>query len=73
MLLASFGVNELLARLHPYRDEANHAYSHIQVDLGGMDTIPTPESESCPIFKDDVGKGDVRPPLGLPELSDGGR
>lgn len=73
MLLASLGVNELLARLHPYRDEANHAYDHIQVNLCDMETLPAPHPNPCPIFKNDVGKGDVRPLLSLPELSKGGR
>jgi len=72
MLLASIGVNELLARLHPYRDEANHAYDHIQVNLCDMEILPASKPEPCPIFKGDVGKGDVRPLLDLPELSDGG-
>jgi hypothetical protein len=69
MLLASIGVNELLARLHPYRDEQNHTYDHIEVDLGGMQIIPSSKPAACPIFKGDVGKGDARPLLGLPELS----
>ncbi len=73
MLFASFGVNELLARLHPYRDEANHAYDHIQVNLGDMEIIPASKPEPCQIFKGDVGKGDIRPLLDFPELSDGGR
>lgn len=72
MLLASLGVNELLARLHPYRDEANHTYDHVQVDLCEMTMDPAPKPEPCPIFKGDVGKGDVRPLLNLPELSGGG-
>lgn len=72
MLLASLGVNELLARLHSYRDEQNHAYDHIQVNLGDMEMAPASKPEPCPIFKNDVGKGDVRPWLGLPELSGGG-
>lgn len=70
MLLAAFGVNEFLARLHPYRDEANHAYDHIQVNLGDMETIHASEPNVCPIFKGDVGKGDVTPLLDFPELSE---
>jgi hypothetical protein len=73
MLLASLGVNELLARLHPYRDDDNGAYDHIEVNLGDMSMIPTSQAEPCPIFKGDVGKGDTRPLLGFPELSEGGR
>lgn len=69
MLLASLGVNELLARLHPYRDDANHAYDHIEVSLGDMCIFRNPKPDPCPIFKGDVGKGDVRPLIDLPELS----
>ncbi len=69
MLLASLGVNELLSRLHPYRDEANHAYDYTQVNLGDMEMFSRCEREPCSIFKSDVGKGDVWPLLGLPELS----
>lgn len=71
MLLASLGVSELLARLHPYRDEANHAYDHIEANLGDMETTQASKPEPCPIFKNDVGKGDAWPLLGLPELSGG--
>jgi ThiF family/Prokaryotic homologs of the JAB domain len=71
MLIASLGVNELLARLHPYCDEANEAYDHIQVNLGDMEIIPASKNEPCPIFQRDVGKGDVRPLLDLPQLSAG--
>lgn len=62
-----------LARLHLYRDEANHAYDHTEVNLGDMETTPASKPEPRPIFKSDVGKGDARPLLGLPELSEGGR
>ncbi len=72
MLLASLGVNELLARLHPYRDDANHTYGHVEVSLGDMYMFRSSKSDPCQIFKGDVGKGDVRPLLDLPELSDGG-
>jgi hypothetical protein len=72
MLLASLGANELLARLHPYRDEANRMYDHIEVSLGGVEIFHDPKPEPCPIFSGDLGKGDSRPLLGLPELSGGG-
>lgn len=72
MLLASLGVNELLGRLHPYRDDENYTYDHVEVSLADMTIFRDPKPDPCPIFKGDVGKGDTRPLLGLAELSGGG-
>ena len=70
MSVASLGVHELLARLHPFRDNPNSAYDHIQIDLADMmihyDSYPDP----CPVFNMDVGKGDGKPLLGMLELSE---
>ncbi|MDE3001415.1 MAG: ThiF family adenylyltransferase [Gemmatimonadota bacterium] len=70
MNIASLGVHELLARLHPFRDNPNSAYDHIQIDLADMtvhfDSYPDP----CPVFNMDVGKGDAKPLLGMLEFSE---
>jgi len=73
MTLASLGVNELLARLHPYRDEANHAYEHIEVNLADMQITSACKPGPCLNLKNDVGKGDTRPLLNLPTLSETGQ
>jgi hypothetical protein len=69
MLIASIGVNEMLARLHPFRDEPNRAYEHVEISLGEMTIFPEPKPEKCPLLRGDLAKGDVWPPLGMPELS----
>ena len=70
MSVASLGVHELLARLHSFRDNPNSAYDHIQVDLADMALYNDSNPQKCPIFRADVGKGDVNPLLGLLELSE---
>lgn len=70
MSIASLGVNELLARLHPFRDNPNTNYDHIQLDLTDMAMYYDSISDPCPIFQSNVGKGDVKPLLNFLELSD---
>lgn len=70
MSMASLGVNELLARLHPFRDNPNTNYDHIQLDLADMAMYCDSVSDPCPIFQSNVGKGDVKPLLNFPEMSD---
>ena len=69
MSLASLGVHELLARLHPFRDDPNNAYERIEVDLAGMEMNHYPEPGSCSLMDSAVGKGDVTPLLDILELS----
>lgn len=69
MLIASLAVNELLARLHPFRDDPNEAFAHIEVSLSEMAMFRDPKPGACPIFRADLGKGDTQPLLGMPELS----
>lgn len=69
MLAASLGVNELLARVHPYREERNDAYASTTFSLASMELLSESESERCGIFADSVGLADAEPMLGLLELS----
>jgi hypothetical protein len=69
MLIASLGINEFLARLHPYRSDSNAEYAAFRVSLshgifgGESDGLP------CAVIGRHVGRGDVEPLLDLPELS----
>lgn len=72
MLAASLAVNELLARLHPYREDPNSTYASVTFSLASMELFPEPEDNVCSILKDQVGFGDQSPLLGIPELSVGG-
>lgn len=68
MLLASLAVNELLCRLHPYREEPNSNFASVEVTLSSMEIYPDPEETICKLLSGKVGYGDVAPLLNLPEL-----
>lgn len=70
-LFAAFAVNELLARLHSYRDDGNTGFAKFGMSLTQARLWADPDGEPCPALARQVGKGDVRPPLGMPELSGG--
>ncbi|MFT3938237.1 HesA/MoeB/ThiF family protein [Rhodopseudomonas sp.] len=70
MLAASLAVNELLARLHPYREEQNCAYASVTFSLASMELIHDVDDGICAILGAKVGFGDSKPLLGLTELSE---
>jgi hypothetical protein len=70
---AGLAVNELIARLHGFRENPNRAYAKIGLSLSELAFYPEPEpSAVCRYMSRQVGKGDVTPLLNLPELSDEG-
>lgn len=69
MLFASLAVNELLARLHPYRDDGNEGFATYRFSLTQAQIYNEKESEPCRLLARHVGRGDVRPLLEMPELS----
>lgn len=66
---ASMAVNELLARLHPYRDDPNRRFAVYRASLTQARFIQEAEGEPCPALAPKAGRGDTRPLLGMPELS----
>jgi len=69
-LYAAFAVNELLARIHPFRWSGNdgfaiHRYS-LTRDLLIAESDGAPSARLAKI----VGRGDIRPLLDMPELSE---
>jgi len=68
-LAASIAVNEMLARIHPYREEENHNFAQVFFSLSSMEIISDPEGPTCSILWDKVGLGDTNPLLGEMELS----
>lgn len=70
MFAASLAVNELLARLHPYREDANGCYAAVTFSLASMELFGEPEADRCAIIAPHAGKGDVRPLLRMVELSE---
>lgn len=71
---ASLLVNELLARLHPYREEENCHYSVVSFSLSSMEFFTDSEHDllPCELLRGKVGIGDIEPPLEMWELSGGG-
>lgn len=71
MQFSSIAVTELLARLHPYRTESNAKYACRRDSLSHMETIFEPEAdEPCEMWARDLGRGEVKPLLGMPALSE---
>ncbi|HEY9229559.1 MAG TPA: ThiF family adenylyltransferase [Gemmatimonadaceae bacterium] len=66
---ASLAVNELLARVHGYRDDDNDDFATYGASLTQARLINADEGSPCPVLSRFAGRGDVSPPLGLPELS----
>lgn len=63
-------VDELLARLHPFREEPNSSYATVIFSLASMELICEAEEGQCEILANKVGIGDAKPLLGLVELSE---
>lgn len=70
MLGASLAVNELLARLHPFREEPNSSYASVIFSLSSMELMAEPEEGRCEILSQSVGVGDKTPLLGQIELTE---
>jgi hypothetical protein len=69
MFASGLAVNELLARLHPFREEPNSAYAAVTFSLASMEFFYEAEEGICDILGAKVGFGDTEPPLGLMELA----
>ena len=70
-LIASIAINELLARLHPYRIDPNGDFGIVRVSLSHGIFDHEPDGVACPVIGRHVGRGDVEPMLDMPELSQG--
>jgi hypothetical protein len=70
MQMASIAVNEFLARLHPYRLDDNADSAVIRTSFIQGTEYREPEGPSSGMFFAHIGKGDVRPLLSMPELSE---
>ncbi len=70
VLIASLAVNELLARIHRFRDDENENYAATRVSLTQAQTYYESETEPCRILARHAGRGDVSPLLEMPELSE---
>jgi hypothetical protein len=70
MFAAGLAVTEILARLHPFREEPNSDYASVIFSLASMELILESEAGICEIIGGSVGIGDKVPLLGLTELAE---
>lgn len=69
-LYASLAVNELLARLHRFRWDPNAGFAIRRYSLTSDTFINEPDAGPSPRFAKLVGRGDMRPLLDMPELTE---
>jgi len=65
---ASHAVNEMLARIHPFRRDSNSEYRHQTFSLPDGAWIRVDDGSPCPYLSKRTGRGDCRPPLDNSEL-----
>ena len=70
LFASALAVNELLARLHPYREEPNKAYAAVTFSLGSMELFYDCEEGICDLLGGKVGYGDTTPLLEIMELAE---
>jgi molybdopterin/thiamine biosynthesis adenylyltransferase len=70
MQMASTAVNEFLARLHPYRWDDNADFATVRTSFIQGANYLEPDGAASGMFFRHIGKGDVRPLLSMPELSE---
>lgn len=69
-LVASYAVNDFLARIHPFRDDDNADIATLRVSLTQTRLLTEREGAPCPILSKHVGRGDLAPLLNMPILSE---
>ncbi|MGC2125278.1 MAG: ThiF family adenylyltransferase, partial [Xanthobacteraceae bacterium] len=70
MQMASTAVNEFLARLHPYRLDDNAESAVVRTSFISNEHVREADGKQSGRFFSLIGKGDVRPLLSMPELSE---
>lgn len=70
MFYAALAVNEFLARVHGYRDDSNEDFAVYRFSLTQSQIYRQSDGEPCPQLAPHVGRGDVRPLLDMPVLSE---
>ncbi len=70
MQMASMAVNEFLARIHPYRLDSNSEFAVVRMNFVAGELTHEAEKSSSRMFFSFIGKGDTKPLLSMPELSE---
>jgi hypothetical protein len=66
MVIAAYAVNEMLARLTPYRVDPNSTFAQRRISLSDpLASSNDGDGEACPAFAKRVGYGTTEPLLGV--------
>lgn len=68
-LFASYGVLEMLNRLHPIRHDGNESFAMQRWSLSGDICDTAEDGDRCKAVSRYLGRGDFEPLLGMPSLS----
>ncbi len=69
MVFAGLAVTELVARIHPFKDDANVNYASYAASLSAGNIYTEQESSASAMWRRYLGRGDMNPLLDMPELS----
>lgn len=69
MFYAALAVNELLARLHPFRDDENSRFAQNSISLSQSRFLSGPDGAPDLALAKHAGRGDRVPLLDMPEFS----
>jgi hypothetical protein len=67
--IATHAVNEMLARLHPFRRDSNEEFRYQIFSLSDGAWLRLPDGPPCKLLGRYVGRGDAQPLIGNPALS----
>ena len=67
--IATHAVNEMLARLHPFRRDSNEEFRYQVFSLSDGAWLRLPDGPPCKLLARFAGRGDAQPLLGNPSLS----
>ena len=68
-IVAGYGVFEFPCRVHNLRDESNTDFASQRWSLSGSFEARNSDGVRCGVVSRNLGRGDIRPLLGMPELS----
>ena len=69
IIFSGYGVWEFLCRLHQLRDDGNKEFANQRWSLSGGIATNQSDGDRCPAVSRYLGRGDMIPLLGMPELS----
>jgi hypothetical protein len=70
MTFAGLAVTEFLCRLHAIRDDGNQGFASQRFSINAGFFSREPDGDRCSIISRNLGRSEMTPLLGMPELSE---